>query len=126
MTARYFEQGQPGTLRAQQVWQILTAIAYDRKTITYGQLAERMGYPPGVVGPFMNNFLNPVALYCQSNNLPILPVLVVSEITGQPGGGIDQYVGRERIDGERERVFQTNWHLIVPPTSDHFAQVRQQ
>ena len=71
----------------------------------------------------MNSFLNPIAVYCRDNNLPIITVLVVSVTTGLPGGGSEGFVSSERVAEEQERIYKKNWHLIIPPTARDFGDV---
>jgi hypothetical protein len=97
--------------RATQAWQILVGCAHNRQTLTYLLLSIKMfGHPaPGVLG----STLGRIAAYCDQNELPQLNVLVVN-LTGMPGESIP--LNAADIDATRERVYDTDWYDIVPPT----------
>lgn len=62
--------------RAMQIWQILIAAAHDRRTMTYHQLADLLGFAGAGV------FAQPLSLimhHCDDHDLPPLTVLVVNE-----------------------------------------------
>ena len=124
MPIQYFEVGQAGTFRATQVWQILAGLARERKTITYRQLSALMGYESGGLTGIYRG-LEPVGAFCQRYNLPQLLVLVVASSTGQPGRTTERFVGEEDYYTERERVYEENWHLIVPPTEREFVEAME-
>lgn len=63
------------------------------------------------------NFLNPILHYCERNDLPLLPILVVSKETGRPGPG---FPAVKDLDVERERVFAHNWFGMKPPSASDF------
>lgn len=111
---------QPVEVRAQQVWLILTGAAEHRQTITYLDLALRMGFNENSrhITP---QFLDPVAQYCHRAGLPPLTVLVVSERTGHPGPGIDPFIPRgSTYEAERERVYQEDWYSMMVPSRNDF------
>lgn len=114
---KYFDSDPTRPERALQVWIILISCAYNRQTLTYSDLAERIGYqdlrPVGQV-------LDYVWVYCQQNDLPPLTGLVVSKNTGLPGGGMGDYTL-----ADQEIVFTYNWYNIVPPSPDEFEQAYQ-
>lgn len=99
-------------MRAAQAWQILVGCAHNRQTLTYLLLSIKMfGHPAaGVLG----RTLGRIASYCDKNELPQLNVLVVNEQTGMPGDSIP--LNAADIDATRERVYDTDWYDIVPPT----------
>ena len=99
--------------RALQIWQILISAAHNRQVLTYEIVGKLTGLQP--LG--LANFLNPILHYCARNQLPMLPILVVSKDTGQPGQGFPEGID---WDGERERVFAHNWFKMKPPTADDF------
>lgn len=69
--------------RALQIWQILVGLAMNRQTITYQHLSNLMFHKNamGVLGAM----LEPVARFCNENDLPPLTVIVVNAETGLAG-----------------------------------------
>lgn len=111
---RYDELKTPGA-RAQQIWPILIGLAYNRQTITYGGLADALGFGgagvfAGILGQIMN--------WCDANGLPPLTVLVVNTSTGLPGAGLTTL---ENVNADREKVFDYDWFGLVAPLSDALA-----
>jgi hypothetical protein len=100
--------------RALQIWQILIGKAHNRQTMTYGQLAEVMGYEGAGI---MGDRLGPVMFYCEKHDLPPLTVLVVKQDTGLPGTGLTSTMD---LHADRERVFNYPWYSLFPPTPDEF------
>ena len=96
--------------RALQIWQILTAHAHNRRTITYHTLAEILDYNSV---PFVGRFLDPIDSYREQNGLPPLAVVAVNRDTGEPSRG---YIGVSMLNKNRERVFAHEWFNIYPPT----------
>ena len=109
--------------RPVQVWQILVGVAARRETITYGTLAGYMGYVV-TLGIFAT--LDVVAEFCQQNDLPMLPVIVVNQETGLPGEGILRHIDEVELNSERERVYAYDWFMVIPPSPDDFAESHQQ
>jgi hypothetical protein len=98
--------------RALQIWQILISKAHNRQTLTYGILANLLGFEgAGTLGRPLAHIMN----YCHQNELPPLTVLVVNQETGLPGTGFTTTID---LHVEREAVFDYNWFGIVPPTPD--------
>ena len=106
---RYFHDNPTNASRALQIWQILISAAHNRQILTYGLLADMLGY--GGAGG-LGSQLEPIMRFCQQNNLPPLTVLVVNKETGLPGVGL---TGAD-LNADRESVFQYPWHRIYPPT----------
>jgi alkylated DNA nucleotide flippase Atl1 len=102
--------------RALQIWSLLVCAAKDRRTYTYGDLADTLGMGGAGV---MAQFLGPVMHYCQEHQLPPLTVLVVNRDTGQPGSGL---TALENVDRDRERVFAHDWFQMEPPETDDFEE----
>jgi len=98
--------------RALQVYQILLGTAANRQIITYGMLADILGYEGAGV---FAEILDHIAYWCARRGLPPLTVLVVNKDTGLPGDGIPVQAD---INVERERVFSFKWYRILPPTTD--------
>lgn len=109
--------------RPGQVWQILVGVATRRETITYGTLAGYMGY---VVTLGIFPTLDVVAEFCQQDDLPMLPVIVVNQETGLPGEGILRHIDEEELNSEREKVYAYDWFMVIPPSADDFAEAHQQ
>jgi hypothetical protein len=101
--------------RALQAWQILISRASASSIITYGDLANIMGYADA---HHLDNILSHIQYYCQKFGLPLLNSIVVNQETGLPGEGIT--VKPEEIFLIHMQVFRQNWFDIVPPTIDQF------
>jgi putative restriction endonuclease len=100
--------------RALQIWQILVGKAHNRQTMTYGQLADLLGFAgAGVLG----NHLGVIMFYCEKHDLPPLTVLVVNQESGLPGLGLTSTTD---LHADRERVFNYPWYDLYPPTPDEF------
>jgi putative restriction endonuclease len=107
--------------RALQIWQILIGKAYNRQTVTYGQLADMIGYAgAGTLGQNLDYLL----CYCQIYQLPPITNLVVNKDTGLPGEGPGFVLAQ--LHADRERVYQFNWYGLVPPTPEEFAATHKQ
>ena len=98
-------------LRALQIWQILIGVAHNRQIITYGMLADMLGYHGAGT---LAQPLGHIMYYCQQNELTPLTILVVNRDTGLPGEGL---TGVE-LNADRESVFKYDWYSIIPPTTD--------
>ena len=67
--------------RALQIWSLLVCGARDRRTYTYGEVADILGMKgAGVLG----QFLAPILCYCDHIHLPPLTTLVVNQKSGLP------------------------------------------
>ena len=100
--------------RVQHVWSLLVCAATDRRTYTYGGLADALGIPGGAQA--MRHYLAPVMYYCREQQLPPLTVLVVSRETGRPGEGLTTL---ENVNRDRENVFAHDWfQMPLPETGD--------
>ncbi len=98
--------------RALQIWSLLVCAARERRTYTYGEIADVLGMGgAGVIG----QFLGPIMYYCVQNDLPPLTVLVVNQDTGLPGDGLTTI---EEVNEDRERVFSYDWFAIEPPETN--------
>lgn len=104
--------------RARQAWQILVGAAMRRQTLTYLGLSQLMyGKPAAGV---LDRILGHVAFYCIDSDLPALTPIVVAKGRGTPGTDIP--LEPDELDSERERVFETDWYDICPPSSKALAQ----
>jgi hypothetical protein len=99
--------------RALQAWQILISKASASSIITYGELANVMGYADA---HYLDYILSHIQYYCQQSGLPLLNSIVVNQETGLPGEGIT--VKPEQIPLIHMQVFRQNWFDIVPPTME--------
>lgn len=70
----------------------------------------------GVLGPM----LEPVARFCNENDLPPLTAIVVNAETGLAGEGIPI---EQDLNEAKEQVFQFDWYDIFPPTIEELEQV---
>lgn len=116
-------------VQAQSMWLILVAhvMCPERsgirpRTITYGDLAVRMGYEDPRAGHTLSRALGIVGEYCKYNDLPPLNVLVVNEITKQPGDNVVVRSGKT-VSEEQRAVMKQNWFKIRVPTTGTFRQV---
>ena len=74
MINRYADNPTRGN-RARQIWCILIGHAHRRQTITYGELADLLGYRgAGTTG----GMLGCIAFWCQQHDLPALYTIVVN------------------------------------------------
>ena len=96
--------------RAAISWPIIVECARNRRLITYGQLAARMGIHPRVC----RFFLGIIQDYCLSNSLPPLQSLVVNKQSGKPGA---VYFASpiNQIKKVHDEVFNYNWNRISNP-----------
>ena len=103
--------------RVQHVWSLLVCAARDRRTYTYGGLADALGIRGGARA--MRHYLAPVMYYCREQRLPPLTVLVVSRETGLPGEGLTTL---ENVNRDRESVFAHDWFQTEPPETGDFEE----
>lgn len=107
-----FDENPTEEMRAVQIWQILVSYATTRRTLTYGILAELMGFAGAGV---FARLLGHIMYYCREHKgLPPLTVLVVNQETGLPGEGLTE----AKLNADRERVFKYPWFNVVPPTAE--------
>lgn len=100
--------------RSMQIWSLLICAANDRKTYTYGDIADILSMKGAGV---MSQFLGPIMWLCEDNGWPPLTVLVVNQGTGLPGEGLTTI---ENVNTDREQVFNFDWFGLVPPTLQSF------
>ena len=88
----YFKDQPSNASRALQIWQILIGKAHNRQTLTYGMLAQLLGFKrAGTLAHPLGHIMH----YCQLNNLPPLTVLVVNQ---------DRFFGNSRDNGQLEAI----------------------
>lgn len=102
--------------RAVQLWQVLLGAAFNRQTLTYTLLAERVGLGPNLLA----QPLGMIAGYCAMKQLPPLTVLVVQADAGKPASG---FGWASDPDFAREAVYEHEWYKLKPPTAQDFALV---
>jgi len=104
-------------VRAMQVWQILIAAAHDRRTLTYGEVADLLGFEgAGVLAQILGLIMN----YCEQNGLPPLTVLVVNQDSGIPGSGLTTV---ENLPKDRESVYRQDWYSRYPVQISDFERI---
>ena len=101
--------------RALQLYLILISCAHNRQTITYGMLADTIGYKGANV---LGRQLGHIAFWCEDTELPPLTVLAVNQ-DGTPGEGFPTDGNLNKL---RETVFNFEWFAIFPPTSEALRQ----
>jgi hypothetical protein len=92
------------------VAQHLATLAKERKTTTYGALAQKFGGSPRGWG----DPLGGIAIRCHEARIPILSVLVVAESTDLPSLDAVLYedlglLTAEQIRTEQDRCFAFDW-----------------
>ena len=112
---RYTEIGRNAGY-AQQIYLILIGCARRNELITYGRLAQMIGFG-GVPATFRP--LGHIMYWCAQNGLPPLTALVVNRMSGECGGSLRRFRG-ETVDAGRMRVFRRRWYLYVVPTRREF------
>lgn len=120
---RLYGTGDRINVQAQRIWLILTAFVSgatrrtgDDRTITYGDLARRMGYADGRAGHTLGRQLGIVGNCCLRNGLPALNSIVVNATTGAPGHDVVLTGGRT-VAQEQRAVFRQDWHAVGVPTT---------
>ena len=92
------------------------------KTITYGELAAKMGYEDSRAGYTLSRQLGIVGTYCKLNDLPPLNTIVVNQETGVPGEGVVHRDGYT-VSREQAAVLGEDWFRIRVPTPGTFRKV---
>ncbi len=116
-------------LQAAQIWPILTGFVMfsDRNptapaTMTYGDLATRMGYSTRNAGHTLARPLGLIGHLCIASNVAALNSIVVTQHTGAPGDEVLLHK-RRTIAQEQAEVMKTDWHNWRAPTSGTFRRV---
>ena len=99
--------------RAQQIWNILIGCAHNQQILTYGQLADILGFKGA--GVFAES-LGLIMDYCDREGLPPLTSLVVRKVEGDPGSGLTTTSKYTSNDEARMKVFQFEWYKLIPPS----------
>jgi len=124
---RKYRMGDRLYVQAQQIWLILVAYVKtrgedDKKTLTYGELAEAMGHEDRRVGHTLSRQLWIISEYCRLNELPALNAIVVTQNDNQPGQGVVTTKGRS-VREEQKHVYKTNWFLYGVPSTGTLRKV---
>lgn len=77
---------------SKEILQVLIQAAKNRETLTYGQVAERLGRPGETLA--IPNALGRVSEYTYQELGVFISVLVVNEKTGSPGMGLIQMASK--------------------------------
>jgi hypothetical protein len=96
--------------RAHQLWSVLAFAAHNRQTLTYALLGKLVGLPAAAIG----RSLYPIQYFCKQQGLPPLTVLVVNQVTGRPGEGLDVYDFAKMV----QEVFEFDWISYTAPSSE--------
>ncbi|EKT62603.1 TPA: hypothetical protein ACS8CD_003590 [Providencia alcalifaciens] len=126
-TIKKFERGDRIYVQAQQIWLILVTLVEHNKssgvsTITYGELAEKMGHSSKQAGRTLGRQLGIIGQLCLLNDLPPLNCIVVNQQTKQPGSEVVlSSIGS--IEKDQKAVFRTNWFNYRVPTAGTFRTV---
>jgi len=114
-----FDENPTNASRAIQLWQILISKAHNRQIVTYGIIADLLGYKgAGVLGEPLGHIM----YFCTQNKLPPLTAIVVNAETGLPGDGI---IVNGDLNAVRENVFNYNWYGLYPPSETQFKETWQ-
>ncbi len=102
----------------QRAWPIFHEAIRQRRTLTYTELAGRVG-PPLTARAVHRQLLNPLSARCRKWGLPDLPALVVRKSSGMPGGGwFDPPEPGDPVERWRSavvRCFDHPWGQAVDP-----------
>ncbi len=94
----------------ERAWPIFLEAARMRRTLTYSELASRVG-PPLTARAVHRQLLNPLSSRCKRWGLPDLPALVVRKESGIPGSGwFDPRQNGDPLDNWSEAVARCYRH----------------
>lgn len=127
---RRYGPGDRLPVQAQRIWLILSGhvsgrsspLSPNARTITYGELALRMGYPDTRAGHMLSRQLGIVGHYCLMNDLPALNAIVVNAVTKEPGGDVVLTPGRSFRD-ELRAIYRQDWYEVGVPTTGTLRKV---
>lgn len=116
-------------VQAQRIWLILSGFVSGREirsssalTLTYGELALRMGYADTRAGHMLSRQLGIVGNYCLMNDLPALNAMVVNAVTKEPGGDVVLTPGRT-FRQELSAIYRQDWYEVGVPTTGTLRKV---
>lgn len=126
-----YDQGDRIYVQAQRIWLVLVAFVKtplrrpsDPKTITYGEVAELMGYADRRAGHMLSRQLGIIGEYCRLNDLPTLNSIVVNQTTGMPGEDVLLRDGHS-IKDEQRAVLKEDWFALRVPSTGTLRKVWQ-
>jgi hypothetical protein len=127
---RRYRAGDRLHVQAQRIWLILVAFVQCRrvwhpeseKLLTYGELAQLMGYSDKRAERFLSRQLEIVGQYCVRNGLPALNSIVVHQTTGAPGDDVVLTKGHT-VRQEQKAVMATDWFELGVPTTGTLRKV---
>ena len=99
--------------RAHQIYLILIAMAHNRRVVTYGEIADLIGWK---TAKNIGWFLGPIYHWAAKHDLPRLTWIVVSKNTGEPSYAAYEEDSQYSLPKEQQRVFNYNWFSVRPPT----------
>lgn len=138
---KHFAQRDRLYVQAQQIWLILVGFVMygcDRgagrpPTITYGDVAIKMGYEDGRAGRTLSRQLGIINSYCVQNEVPVLNSIVVMQSTGLPAtelslgyeddGLVEPETALQRLMKEQRAVMDYDWFSVRVPTTGTFRKV---
>lgn len=91
--------------RAMRAWDVLAQVSASKQTITYSDLASKVGAPHPRACRF---FLDLIQAYCMTNMLPPLTILVVNKGKSVPGEGFIAH-DRSALDSGMASVWAYDW-----------------
>ena len=127
---RRYGSGDRLPVQAQRIWLILSGHVSGRdtpppqnaRTITYGELALRMGYADTRAGHMLSRQLGIVGHYCLMNDLPALNAIVVNATTKEPGGDVVLTPCRSFRE-ELRAVYRQDWYQVGVPSTGTLRKV---
>lgn len=131
VSVRVYGRGDRLYVQAQRIWIILASFVStplrktgDQTTITYGDLAEKMGYDRRAAIT-LSRQLGIVGDCCLSNDLPALNAIVVSEATGLPGPEVVLRPNRS-VKQEQNSVHKRDWCAMSVPSTGALRKIWEQ
>ena len=127
---RRYAPGDRLPVQAQRIWLILTGYVSGRpapratreRTMTYGELAQRMGHNDRRAGHTLGRQLGIVGRYCLMNALPALNAIVVNQDTGEPGGDVVLTPPGD-FRSEVRAIYNTDWYAVGVPSTGTLRKV---
>ena len=107
-----------GSPQQRRIWDVLIGKALKRQTTTFQEVARLAGMNPRFA-PAVAAALDPIAAYCCSSDLPLLPALVLPQ-DGTTPSGLVPWLNRlgQTLAEAQEAVFDFEWCGSQPVTSE--------
>jgi hypothetical protein len=125
-TVKFFSKGDRIYVRCQQIWLVLVShVRIKSSTITYGTLADYMGYDSRA-GHTLGKHLGVIGHFCLLNELPLINSIVVNKNTGYPGDDVflgDDNNSIKNIDETQKDVINYDWFSVRVPTVGAFKNI---